>query len=482
LISGPLQILLTILAGAGIGFLVGLAWDEALVVGILLSLSSTACVVRVLRDRAEIDSPFGRCSLGILLIQDAAVVPLVFFVTALMTGGTIQEVISRMLILVLLATVLMAGFYLLFSRIIPRILLMPTWRRNRDLPVLLAVCMAGGSAWLAHAMQLSPALGAFLAGVLLAVSPYATQIQADVQPLRSLLVTLFIASIGMFGDLAWSLQNWTTVLAVAFGILSLKAVIVTGITRAAQLPLQFAVATGCCLAQIGEFSFVLAMIARPTTGQDPLLSEDVFRALVAATLLALLATPYLIAVGPRVGGWLERSLRSLGMGTPCGSAEPSLEPDILEDASKTDQGANRILILGFGPAGQRVAEELLSGHHDQLIVVDLNFDNVAIAQRYGLSAYLGDATQTDVLEHAGIHRADIVVVTIPSPSTTRRLIPLLRRLAPAALLLVRSRYHVHRWELLRAGAHEVVDEEDQVGHRLAEEVRRVLKERRPEPG
>ncbi len=475
LISGPLQILLTIGFGTGLCCLIGLPVKEAFVVGFMLALSSTACVVRVLRDRAEIDSQFGRISLGILLVQDAAVVPLVVLVTALAAGGSAKTVVQNMLTVLLLATALMAAFYLLFGRVIPRVLQMSTWRRNRDLPVLLAVCLAGGAAYSAHALELSPALGAFLAGILLAVSPYATQIQADVQPLRSLLVTLFIASIGMFGDALWLLEHLPLVAVVALSILSLKALIVTGVTWACRLPLRFAVASGCCLAQIGEFSFVLAMIARQSASTEPLLSEEVFRTMVAATLITLFATPYLIAAGPRLGDWIERvRQRRRGGATP--AERMAVRPE--EEWESSDELANaphdRILILGFGPAGQRVAEELLTHHGARLTVIDLSWENVAIAQRYGLTSYVGDATQTDVLEHAGIHRANIVVLTIPSPSTTRHLIAHIRHLAPSAVLLVRSRYHIHRWELLRAGAHVVVDEEDQLGLRLAREVRRTL--------
>ena len=382
-----------------------------------------------------------------------------------------------MLFLVGLAAALIGVFYLFFSQMMPRVLVMSTWRRNRDLPVLLTVCMAGGAAWSAHALQLSPALGAFLAGVLLAVSPYATQIQADVQPLRSVLVTLFIAAIGMFGDVDWFLQHIGIVAVALVAIVGLKLLIVTVLTWAARLPLQFAVATGCCLAQIGEFSFVLAMIVRGDAAERSVMSEPVFQAMVSATLLSLFATPYLIAAGPRWGSRLERMLRRYGAWT--GAAEtPAATAGLTAAAAAAATPADVILILGFGPAGQRVAEELLAAHRDRLVVVDLNIDNIAVAHRYGISAHVGDATQTDILEHVGIHRAHIVVITLPSPSTARRLIQHIRHLAPSAMLLVRGRYHIHRWELLRVGADVVVDEEDQVGHRLAEEVRLVWRDDR----
>ena len=399
LISGPLQVLLTVVLGAGLACLVGLPPGESVVVGSMMALSSTACVVRVLRDRAELDSQFGRTALGVLLIQDAAVVPLVFIVTALSSGGSLHQIAGRMLFLVGLAAALIGVFYLLFSQMMPRVLVMSTWRRNRDLPVLLTVCMAGGAAWSAHALQLSPALGAFLAGVLLAVSPYATQIQADVQPLRSVLVTLFIAAIGMFGDVDWFVQHIGIVAVALVAIVGLKLLIVTVLTWAARLPLQFAVATGCCLAQIGEFSFVLAMIVRGDAAERSVMSEPVFQAMVSATLLSLFATPYLIAAGPRWGSRLERELRRYGAWTRAAET-PAATAGLTAAAAAAAAPADVILILGFGPAGQRVAEELLAAHRDRLVVVDLNIDNIAVAHRYGILAHVGDATQTDILERA----------------------------------------------------------------------------------
>ena len=387
----------------------------------------------MLRDRAELDSQFGRTALGVLLIQDAAVVPLVFIVTALSSGGSLHQIAGRMVFLVGLAGALIGVFYLLFSRMMPRVLVMSTWRRNRDLPVLLTVCMAGGAAWSAHALQLSPALGAFLAGVLLAVSPYATQIQADVQPLRSVLVTLFIAAIGMFGDVDWFVQHIGIVAVALVAIVGLKLLIVTVLTWAARLPLQFAVATGCCLAQIGEFSFVLAMIVRGDAAERSVMSEPVFQAMVSATLLSLFATPYLIAAGPRWGSRLERELRRYGAWTRTAET-PAATAGLTAAAAAAAAPTDVILILGFGPAGQRVAEELLAAHRDRLVVVDLNIDNIAVAHRYGILAHVGDATQTDILEHVGIHRAHIVVITLPSPSTARRLIQHIRHLVPSAML------------------------------------------------
>ena len=133
-----------------------------------------------------------------------------------------------------------------------------------------------------------------------------------------------------------------------------------------------------------------------------------------------------------------------------------------------------ILIVGFGPAGQRVAEGLMDSHQRQMVAVDLNPNNIEIAHRYGLVAHLGDATHRDILEHAGLYKARAVVITVPDHSTTRNLIHLVRDIAPEVFIIARCRYHVLHWELLHDGAHEVVDEEDQLGRRLAAQVRKFV--------
>ena len=186
--------------------------------------------------------------------------------------------------------------------------------------------------------------------------------------------------------------------------------------------------------------------------------------------MALLVTPYLVAIGPRVGGWIERrrwrgkgGKRKIQTTTP-----PSGHP-----LPVCDDG---ILVIGFGPAGQRLAEELLAEYRDRLVVVDMNIDNVDVAKLYGIDAHVGDATQTDVLLHAGVQRATVVVIAVPNPTAVRRLIHQTRHLAPEVTIIARSRHHIYRWELLRAGAHSVIDEEDQVGLRLAEEVKQAIAE------
>ncbi len=448
-----------------------LGWKRAFVVGAMVTMSSTACVLRLLADRAEMESPHGKLALAVLLLQDAAVIPLMLVVSLLNRSGAGQGSVPQLLWILLLGSGGVGVLYLVFQHLAPPLMSLQARYRNRDLPILLATSLALGAAVLARAVGLSAALGAFMAGVLLAVSPFAYQVRADVGPMKTVLVTLFFAGVGMFGDPLWFLAHWPQVLVVSGLIIFGKAMITSGICWWAGNPTRFAVATGLALAQVGEFSFVLATIAYQASSGQGLLDEMTFRTLLSATIVSLLVTPYLISVAMPIGIWVERCwVRST-------QRVPSDVPtsDSTEAAQEAVPPPHKpIVIVGFGPAGQRVAEELLAHEIRQLIVIDMNPDNVAHGRRYGLQAVVGDATQIEILEHARVPHAAAIVVTIPTPQTSRFLIQLLRKEAPAAMLIVRSRYHIFRWALVQSGAHVVVDEEDEVGQAMARHLLEAL--------
>jgi CPA2 family monovalent cation:H+ antiporter-2 len=470
LLGGTLQVTLTMAAGAVVSALLGLDLRAAVAVGAMVALSSTACVLRLLVDRGVIDTIYGRNALGILLLQDLAVIPLLLVVILLSSGGTATEVTLAVGKMLGLAIALFAGFAVVVNWLVPRILDIDRWSRNRELPILFAIVLALGSAYLAHAASLSPAIGAFVAGVLLGESPFATQIRADVGSLRTLLVTLFFSSIGMLGDPAWIVGHWHLVVgAVALVVLG-KVLLVWGVVRAMGFTHGVAAATALCLAQVGEFSFVLAETAR---GQGGLISADLFNLVVSTTIVTLFVTPFLIAAAPAAASLVESVRRRVSrrpLVETSGEAEgrPRVRPDIL--------------IIGFGPAGQAVATMLYGAHRDRMAVIELNRRTAGVAERLGLVVHRGDATHREVLEHAGIAGTHVIAITVPDARTTRSIIHQCRQLAPGAAIIARSRYHLRRWEIELAGAQVVIDEEEQVGRRIASVVRRSLRAAGPPGG
>lgn len=464
MLGGSLQIVLTLALGCGVALAVGFDMRVALVIGAMVALSSTACVLRVLTDRAELDSIHGRSALGILLLQDIAVVPLVLLVTMLGGGGTLVEMGVGFAKAVGLIVVLVGGFYLLSNFVLPRMLARLSLARDRELLILLAVILALGSASAAHSLQISPALGAFIAGIMLAESPFSTQIRSDVSALRALFVTLFFASMGMLGDPGWISMNLGKVALAVMLIILGKAMVIAIITAILKRPLRHAIATGISLAQVGEFGVVIGGIAHG----DKLLTDDTFRLFVSATLVAFFLTPLLIRRALPLGTLMAKWLPG---GKTC------LDPEKSDQPSGPPRSSH-ILVVGFGPSGQRVAEDLENRKLD-FHILDLRPANIELAQSIGYEAHLGDATNLEVLLHHGVEQAQVVVITVPDHRTVCHVAAAIRTLSPDTAIVARARYHPFVSELEQAGAAVVVDEESVTGHRLAAAVRAVLRKLNP---
>ncbi|MFH1746354.1 MAG: cation:proton antiporter [Planctomycetota bacterium] len=460
--GGTLQVLVTGALAAGVCALAGLGGRAALAIGAIIALSSTACVLRLLVSRAEIDGIYGRNALGILLLQDIAMVPLVLVVTTLGHEGALDRIGWEMGRAIGGATILAITLYFLLKYVVPLLLHTEAAARNRELSILLAIVTFTGTAWAAHWLGLSPALGAFIAGMLLAESPFATQIRGDVSSLRTLFVTLFFSSIGMLADPMWALNHWAWLAVVVAAIVFGKAAVVCGVACLFRSTLGHAVAAGVCLAQVGEFSFVLAEVARD--GQ--LIDSDLFNLIVSATIATLFLTPYLVAAAPHLAAVASR-ISARGRKAPRALGEPSPGPET--------EPSGHVIIVGFGPAGQCIAEALMERHKALLVVVELSSKSAEVARSYGLRTYIGDATRPEALEHLRVGRARVVVVTVPDPAAARQVIAGVKALAPETAVIARARYHVYRWELIVAGAEVVIDEEEEVGLRIASAVRERLR-------
>lgn len=431
--------------------------SAAVVVGAMVALSSTAVVLRVLVDNAAIDSVPGRNALGILLLQDVAVVPLVLLVTILTKGGSGQAIAVHIAKTMAGAALLVVVFYFLFYHLAPKVLMTRGMFANRELVVMLAIISALGSIWGGHAMGLSPALGSFLAGMLLAESPFATQIRSDIVGIRTLFVTLFFTSVGMLADPMWFVKNLHYVaIALAIVVCGKTAIIYFIVRILKHRPIQ-ALATGLILAQIGEFSFVLASAAR----EGRLIDANQFALVVSVTIVSMFLAPYLVTNAEAWATWLLRSVFR---------ARPATFDQVLPPGTV---GGGNILIVGFGPAGQRVAQTLID-REIRPHIIELNPQGAHQAKALHLPVYIGDATSTEVLEHAGIHSLCAVVVTIPDPATCLNVIANLRRLVPEVPIIVRARFHRYAADLKNAGAMIVIDEEAKVGEAIDLELQNLL--------
>lgn len=435
--AGALQVAATIAATAGAAVAFGVSPRPALFLGCLIALSSTAVVLRLLEDRGEGAAPHGRLALGILVFQDLAIVPMMLFLPLLdlNTTATWGEALLAMARSIgLLVVILGAAFVVLpwlFERVVRT--------RSQELFTLTVLTAVLGIAYLFSASGLSLALGAFLAGIVVSESRYAGQILSDVVPFRDALGSLFFVSVGMlFQPDPWLAAPFTMV-ALVTGLLVLKAAVVFTAVLVLGFGLRSAILTGLALAQVGEFSFVLAA----TGGRYGLLGADSFQRFLSVAVISMALTPLLLALAPILAG-LARRLR------PAAAAEPA--------ATDGKPVEDHVIIVGAGVAGRNVARALRLLHAPHLFL-ELNPFTVRRMQEDGERSIYGDATKRMVLAKAGIASAHTMVVTIPDPAAVRQIVAVARSLNPRVQLIVRTRFVREVDKLHDLGADAVVAEE-----------------------
>lgn len=447
--GGAAQLSLTLAAFTWILHAAGMGLNEALVLAAAIAMSSTSVVLRVLMDNAELDSRHGRTAVGILLAQDVAVLPLLLATDALAENLGGPQALSRFGLKALAIAAASALLWLAMRYLAPSFFAQALLSRNRELQVLVAACASLGAAAGAHAVGLSPAIGAFAAGVVLAESPFATQMRADLTPLTAVFVATFFASVGTIVNLPHGPEIAYVVLAAA-GVLLVKSVIVALVVWVFQRSIRVAVATGLALSQVGEFTFVLA----DNGNRRGLVRASHLEFLVAVSLVTLIATPYVIGAAPRVIAAVLRRIPA--------RRRRGLEPKPAGDRH------DRVIVIGFGPAGQQVVSGL-QREGMRFLILEFNPSTVS-AFGSTLPIELGDATQPEILHHIGVRSARAVVVSIPDPSAARVIVEHVARMAPQVPVIVRSRYHMFTAMLDHAGATSTVDEEQIVGSEMAKEV------------
>lgn len=451
LLNGIIQVCLTGAIASAISLGFGLKLPESIAIGAMVSLSSTAAVLRILTDRSETESAFGRNAISILLVQDLAIVPLAILITFLSGSGSLQEIALDLGKLSLLILGLVSVLFVVVKLSVTKFLSKVFVEHNRELITLFAVVISFGATWGAQKIGLSPALGAFIAGIMLGGSSFAQQIRADISSLRIVLLTLFFGAVGMVADPVWIFHHWELVVGTVVLIIIGKALVIWVILRLTRNPIGISLASGICLAQIGEFAFVLGLSARNSN----VISHDIYMLVVSTAIITLILTPYLISLAPRLAFLVERNRK----------VKPS--PD-----TQSDQIVD-IVIIGFGPAGQAIGQWLCC-RDLKVKVVELNPEMIENAVSHGFATYVGDATHADVLEHVNIEHAKIVIITIPAFSSTGIIIRHIRRIAPQAHIIARSRYQRYSADILNAGANAVIGDEEEVGQKLSEQVLREL--------
>jgi CPA2 family monovalent cation:H+ antiporter-2 len=442
LCGGGLQVFLTILVVTGLVRAFGRTTSQAAFFGFLFALSSTAIVLKTYMDRLEIDTPHGKAGVGILLFQDLCIVPMMLLVPVL--SGREGSSFANIAIKLGTALSVIAGIILAARFVVPFLLHHVVRLRSQEVFIIFVVMVSLGTAWLTSHFGLSMALGSFIAGIVLAESEYSHQIVSDVMPFRDIFNSVFFISIGMLLSLSSLAANLSTTLLWFVALVLGKAIIVLVVSRLLGDSLRVGTMVGIGLAQVGEFSFILAKVG---LGQG-LLSESDYQRFLAASILSMIATPFLISVAPRVGYALQSRLSP---GSP-------LDPQ-MEDIEAACHGlSEHVVVVGYGMNGRNLAKVL---RHVGIpyVVLELNAEVVRQARAQGAPVEYGDASRKEVLGHVGLLRAGIMVVAISDPISTRRAVAVAREMNPDLQIIVRTRYMAEVEELYRLGANQVIPEE-----------------------
>lgn len=444
---GLLQLVLSAAALIGAGLAFGLPMKTAIVLGLGLAVSSTAVIVQVLAEKNQITTGFGRTTFAVLLFQDVAVVPILFIVGVLATQRA-ANMGEQLAVGVVEAVVAVAALIFIGRRILRPLFRMVAATRSAELFMATCLLVVMTASLTTYFVGLSLAMGALIAGLLLAETEYRRQIEVSIEPFKGLLLGIFLISIGLSANLGLAMSHPFIVLGGVIGLIALKAAIVTGLGLAFRIPWHTALRSGLLLGPGSEFTFVILGLAmgynlvEPETGQYALL----------LTVLTMTLIPL-----------LERLGRTIGENAAALNAALPEEAQV----AVLQEEAPQVLIAGFGRVGQMVAS-LLEAHKVKYIAVDSDPELVAVLRRQGRPVYYGDMARIDFLRHAGIGTATGLVVTMGHPASVEVLVAIARAERPDLLIVARARDADQAARLYRAGATDAVPETLEASLQLGE--------------
>jgi len=436
-VGGGLQIVLTILFSAALLYTIDITPSQAIFFGMLISLSSTAIVLKLLSDLNELEAPHGKIALSILIFQDLAIVPMLLMLPILsgQAGVSIQSIALKLGF----AFAAIAVILVLAKFFMPKIMFYVARLRLKEVFTIGILLLLIGTAWLTHLLGLSYALGAFIAGLILSESEFSYQVAADTLPLKDTFNSIFFVSIGLLLSISFVMEHWVNIVLLVFAIILLKSVIITLIVKFLNYPMRVAIISGIALSQIGEFAFVLAQAG---IGYG-LMPQAFYNAFLAASIFTMILTPFLIKLAPAIGLKVK---------------DVKSAKNDLDAGEVTKRLSNHVIIVGFGLNGKnlaRVLKETGIGY----VVIELNPDAVKEAKAKGEKILYGDITKEEILHKALIEKAKVIVFAISDPRGTKLGLKFAKKLNPDIYAVIRSRYAGEIDEFLKNGADIVIPEE-----------------------
>lgn len=443
---GAAQVSITALAIGTIAYLFGNSLVAATIFGLCLALSSTALVMQMLTENRRLSTPAGRSSFGILLLQDLAVVPILFFVG--FVGASVEGSMAGAAAWAIGEAVLVIAVIFLVGRVIVRPLLQFVGSSgSREVFMAAVLLLVLATAAITALAGLSMALGAFLAGLLFAGTEYRHQIASDIEPFKGLLLGLFFISVGMSLDMLAVWDNIGWVFLSVIGLLFLKGTIIFGLAKAFRLPNAVAAETSILMSQGGEFAFVVIAAALSFTLLDP----DVAQFMLLVVIVTMFLTPALAYIGRRTGNYFR--------------AKGAESPDLV----KSSDGSQTVIIGGFGRVGEMLAR-LLEEQRINFVAVDNDAELVAKHRALGTPIFFGDASQSDILRHLGIENAAAFATTMDAPQTAEHVVKMIHQAWPQVPIIARARDVEHAFTLRASGAQSAIPETMEASLELCEKL------------
>lgn len=445
LLGGGLQVVITSVLVYYISLALGYSSSTALFLGFLVSLSSTAIVLKLLQEKGEMYTPYGKISLGILIFQDIVIVPMILLTPILAgvpstSGDSATSFLIKGLGIILLVIVSARW-------IMPQLLFQIVKTRNRELFLVTIIFVVFGTAWLTSNAGLSLALGAFLAGLIISESEYSHQAIGNMMPFKDVFMSFFFVSIGMLMDVSFFLENIAILLALAAVVIFLKSAAAGLVTFLLGYPLRTTLITGMALSQVGEFSFVLSSYGR----EYGLLDDNLYQSFLAVSIVTMAATPFVMTSSHRLSNQiLKRTTNRILIN---GIFSKSMEP-VKEDEEMHDH----LIIVGYGFNGKTVSNSAKAAGIPY-VIIETNPETVRQERQHGERIHYGDATHGSVLESANIMSARVLVVGISDYIATRTIIDVAKRMNPEIYIIARTRYMNEIKALSQMGADEVIPEE-----------------------
>lgn len=425
-LGGLLQVGVTTLVTSLVCLSMNLSIPEAIVYGFVFALSSTALVLRTLGERGELDAPHGRFIVGTLIFQDLCIVPMVLIVPLLINGLDKPETWQAIMLALVKATLVVVLLFAVSRKVIPLLFRWVNASRSNEVFILTVLCLCIGTAYLTSLTGLSLALGAFLAGMIVADTDFRHRAMGDILPLRDVFVSFFFVSLGMFFDFQLLAEKPVEVGLLLLAFIGGKGLIAILAASFMRFPPRAAWLAGVGLAQFGEFGFIILQLAI----QEGVVIENEIGTLLNAGILSMFLTPLLVYKAPHFTAG-ERALDPLAKLLRARSAEE------LED--RTVGHSDHVVVIGYGLAG-RLLTNSLSRLKIEAVALEMNSDNVELGRKLGDPVYYADATSEEALGHAHVETCRAIVIMINDNQAIERVISTIARMKVEAPVFVRTQY------------------------------------------